>query len=171
MRKSIGLTILTFFVVFACNKPTTISNKHLVNKDDKSKNVGGSSSSKVKSVIQTAKKYLGTTYKYGGMDKKGIDCSGLVCNSFQSVGIKLPHQSAEMSKLGISVPLEKLQPGDLIFIGDKKGSKKITHVGIVTSASGGKVIFIHASTKRGVIEENLLDKWYKPLFIKGTRLF
>lgn len=130
-----------------------------------------SPSKKANNVIEAARKYLGTPYKYSGTDKRGIDCSGLMCRSFSEIGITLPHQSEEQSRLGKPVKINELQPGDLVFIGAKKGSNKITHVGLVVSVGNGKVIFIHASTKKGVIEENLLEKWYQPLFIKGVRLF
>jgi cell wall-associated NlpC family hydrolase len=130
-----------------------------------------SPSKKASNVIDAARKYLGTPYKYSGTDKHGIDCSGLMCRSFGEIGITLPHQSEEQSRLGKPVKINELQPGDLVFIGASKGSNKITHVGLVVSVGNGKVIFIHASTKKGVIEENLLEKWYQPLFIKGVRLF
>jgi len=130
-----------------------------------------SPSKKASNVIEAARKYLGTPYKYSGIDKHGIDCSGLMCRSFSEIGITLPHQSEEQSRLGKPVKINELQPGDLVFIGASKGSNKITHVGLVVSVGNNKVIFIHASTKKGVIEENLLEKWYQPLFIKGVRLF
>ncbi len=129
------------------------------------------SGKKVEDVIHSAKKYLGTPYKFSGMDRNGMDCSGLICQAFSDVGVKLPHQSGEQSKLGQSVSLNNLKPGDLIFLGATKGSDKVTHVGLVVKVETGKIIFIHASTKKGVIEENLLEKWYQPLFIKGSRLF
>ncbi len=161
----IGLWML---VSCAGNKNVTTSG--YTDKGIKKVEVSANASKKANSVIQAARKYLGTTYKYGGMDKHGMDCSGLVCNAFKEVEIPLPHQSAEMSALGKSVNLFELLPGDLIFMGASKGSKKVTHVGIVTSVSPSKIMFIHASTKRGVIEENLLEKWYEPLFIKGSRI-
>ena len=129
------------------------------------------SGKKAEDVIHSAKKYLGTPYKYSGMDRNGMDCSGLICKAFNDVGVTLPHQSGEQSKLGQSVSINSLQPGDLVFLGAKKGSDKVTHVGMVVKVDNGKIIFIHASTKKGVIEENLLEKWYQPLFIKGSRLF
>ena len=149
---------------------TGSSTRNTISEERKGENAI-SPSKKAASVINAARKFTGTTYKYGGMDRKGMDCSGLVCNAFKEIDVQLPHQAAEMSHLGKSVKMDDLEPGDLIFMGPSKGSKKVTHVGIVTSVSHEKIMFIHASTKRGVIEENLLEKWYEPLFIKGGRLF
>jgi cell wall-associated NlpC family hydrolase len=170
MKRSSGLIILGLYVLASCTstKPTTTTS--LTSDGTKKVEVNASPTKKANSVIQAARKYMGTTYKYGGMDRHGMDCSGLVCNAFKEVDITLPHQSAEMSEMCKSLKIYDLQPGDLIFMGATKGSKKVTHVGIVTSVSSSKIMFIHASTKRGVVEENLLEKWYEPLFIKGGRI-
>ena len=42
-----------------------------------------------KSVISYAEQFLGTPYKWGGTTKRGMDCSGLVFESFQSENIFL----------------------------------------------------------------------------------
>ena len=149
--------------------PSSSSNSLTSGRDKTTASI--SPSKKASNGIEAARKYLGTPYKYSGTDKRGIDCSGLMCRSFSEIGITLPHQSEEQGKMGKPVKIGDLLPGDLVFIGAKKGSSKITHVGLVVSVGSNKVLFIHASTKKGVIEENLLEKWYQPLFIKGVRLF
>lgn len=131
------------------------------------------SNEKLNHVISTAKSYTGTKYKFGGTSRNGMDCSGLVYTSFKDAAhIELPRTSTEQSKAGKSISLDDLQPGDLVFFTDKAGNKKITHVGIVTETKGRKnVKFIHASTKLGVVENDLYSEYYISIFIKAVRIF
>lgn len=67
-------------------------------------------------VVQLAKKYLGTPYKFGGNDPNiGIDCSRFVQLVYQQVGINLPRTTFEQFGYGKSVSISDLQPGDVIF--------------------------------------------------------
>src|SRR4051794_14634408 len=46
------------------------------------------------SVVEAAKKYLGTPYVFGGTDPaKGLDCSALVQRAYRDLGIALPRTS------------------------------------------------------------------------------
>lgn len=68
-------------------------------------------------IIQIAKNFLGTPYKYGGNDPPtGIDCSRFVQLVYQSVGITLPRTTFEQFKQGKTVSINDLQPGDVIFV-------------------------------------------------------
>lgn len=126
---------------------------------------------KIEKVISTARSFIGTPYKYGGTTRAGIDCSGLVIQSFKSINVTLPRTSEEQSKLGIEVKVSDVKPGDLVFFTDKKGHKKITHVGIITVVENSKTIkFIHSSTKLGVVENDLLVPYYESIIIKCTRI-
>ena len=127
---------------------------------------------KVETAISTARSYTGTPYRYGGTSKRGMDCSGLLCVSYQSAGLALPRTSAEQSKFGKPVKLDELKPGDLVFFSKKKGRKKITHVGMVTDIKKRDDIrFIHSSTKLGVVENNLMSNYYRGVFVKARRPF
>ena len=124
---------------------------------------------KVDKIISTARSYTGTPYRYGGTTRSGMDCSALLLNSFKSAGITIPRTSKEQSKIGKAVKFDKVQPGDLVFFAAKKGKRKITHVGMVTEVKRDKVMFIHSSTKLGVVEANLRSKYYSGIFVKARR--
>ena len=73
-------------------------------------------------VISTARTFIGTPYKYGGMTRSGMDCSGLLINSFTAIKVSLPRSSAAQSKVGTEIKMSELKPGDLVFFatGNKK---------------------------------------------------
>jgi len=124
-------------------------------------------------IIQTARSFTGTPYRWGGTTRSGMDCSGLLMTSFQKAGIDLPRTSAEQSRVGQLVSIHELRPGDLVFFATKsKYSKKVTHAGLVTEIRGRKnVQFIHASTKLGVVESNIFSDYYRRSFVKARRPF
>ncbi len=147
-----GLIIFSFFFT------SCVSTK--VSKEDK-----------VDIVIAKARSFTGTPYKYGGTTSLGMDCSGLLMRSFEAIDMYIPRTSKEQSKLGQNVQLNEIQKGDLVFFAAKKGSKKITHAGLVTSTKGkDRIIFIHSSSSKGVIEVNLLNDYYRKIFVKARRI-
>lgn len=124
---------------------------------------------KAEKVIRVAKQYKGTKYKWGGTTKRGIDCSGLMCQAYKSVGVKLPRRSQDQSKYGKKRTISNVAPGDMVFFRfRKKGGGRWWHSGLITKVSKGKIMFIHASSSKGVIESNLFQNYYKK-GIKGFR--
>lgn len=129
-----------------------------------------SGNKKIEKVLSTARSYIGTPYQYGGTSKKGMDCSGLICTSYKAANVTLPRTSSAQSQYGKNVKMNELQPGDMVFFSARKGSKKITHVGIVSVVkSKNDIRFIHASSSRGVVEDNLMSNYYQGVFVKATR--
>ena len=126
---------------------------------------------KINTVISTARGYTGTPYRYGGTSRSGIDCSGLLCNSFKSINYNLPRTSDAQSKVGKKVKKNKLEPGDLVFFATGKKKRQITHVGLVTYSKKGKVKFIHSSSSLGVVENYLDMDYYDKRFRLGRRPF
>lgn len=133
-----------------------------------SENARVTENSNTKKIIQTARNYTGVPYKSGGNDANGIDCSGLLCNTFKEVGIKLPRVSWQQSEYFPAIDLPHIQKGDLVFFVTIGNS--ISHAGIVTEVkSENEIRFIHASSSRGVIEDNMMSNYWKSRFAKVCR--
>ena len=127
---------------------------------------------KVSKVIGEARTYIGTPYKWGGNDKRGIDCSGLLVRSFESIGMKIPRTTSQQIDIGKKVALKKSKEGDLVFFAFGKSRRKVTHVGILSNVYGQKDIdFIHASSSRGVIETQLNKDYYLKRIRQVKRIF
>ena len=127
--------------------------------------------SKVDRVIHSARAFIGTPYKYGGTTRAGMDCSGLLMNSFQAIQLNLPRTSEAQSKVGTEVKMKDLQPGDLVFFATGNKKRKITHVGLVTEVNGhNEVKFIHASSSLGVVETNIYADYYQKRFRVARRV-
>jgi len=89
------------------------------------------------SVIRAARAYQGSTYVFGGMTRAGIDCSGLTYQAALAVGVRLPRDAADQSRVGRVVRRSALRPGDLVFFGPG-GRSSIHHVGIYVG--GGRIL-------------------------------
>ncbi|HVI35158.1 MAG TPA: C40 family peptidase [Gaiellales bacterium] len=89
------------------------------------------------SIIRAAAAYWHTTYIFGGMTRAGIDCSGLTYDAAQQVGITLPRDAADQSRVGAPVTRKALRPGDLVFFGSGARAN-IHHVAIYIG--GGRVL-------------------------------
>lgn len=121
----------------------------------------------VQEVLMSALALTGTPYKYGGKTPEtGFDCSGFVKYVFQqAANLTLPHGARAISQLGKSVPVDQLQPGDLVFFNTLKSA--FSHVGIYI----GDNRFVHApSSGGGVHVVNMTDAYWAKRFNGARRI-
>lgn len=128
------------------------------------------SSKEIENIIDYARTFEGTRYKYGGTTKKGMDCSGLVVTAFKKEDVLLPRTTADLSKRGEWIDVKDVKEGDLLFFATKKNSRKINHVGIVTHTRPGHVEFIHSTTSRGVITSQLSERYWYLAYVQARRV-
>jgi len=86
-------------------------------------------------VVAIAQRYLGVPYVWAGASPSGFDCSGLTMYCYAQLGISLSHSATDQQHASTPVPLNALQPGDLVFFG---GASFSHHVGIYVG--GGEMI-------------------------------
>jgi cell wall-associated NlpC family hydrolase len=105
-------------------------------------------------IEQTARRFMGVPYLWGGTSAKGFDCSGFVKTVFRLNGLELARDADQQSNQGVAVPIDndlaELKKGDVLFFGPRPGATRITHTGIYL---GGKLV-IHCS---GMVRLNSLD--------------
>ncbi|GLC87861.1 C40 family peptidase [Lysinibacillus piscis] len=117
-------------------------------------NINNAEAASTSDVSETATKYLGIPYLYGGTTTSGLDCSGFTSKVFADLGIKLNRTSGSQYQQGTAVDKSDLQVGDLLFF-NTSGSG-ISHVAIYIG--DGKMV--HSQTGKGVSYSNVNDPYY-----------
>lgn len=122
-----------------------------------------------KDFISAARAYLGVPYRYGGQSKSGMDCSGLIVQTMQDLGVYAPHNANELAKYGkIILDKEELKPGDFIFFSRTYHTPRlVSHVGFVME--GEKML--HASNSGVNITTIHNPYYYDKYYLFGTRIF
>ena len=112
-------------------------------------------SSKAASIVALAKEQVGKPYVWGATGPDKFDCSGLVQYVYQhAAGINLPRTTYDQVKVGQTVPLDKLQAGDLVFWGSETAPY---HVAIYI---GNNQYVNSATPDQGTILQNMSSYYY-----------
>ena len=119
------------------------------------------------SLIAAAESFLGTPYRFGGTNRQGIDCSGLIYMSFRNaLNYTIPRTSLGIHYWTNRISRAELQPGDLVFF--VTVGQRVSHVGIYTG--GGR--FIHSASEgpsTGVIISRLDESYWNRTFFSAGR--
>ena len=103
--------------------------------------------------------WMGVPNELGGMNKKGVDCSGFTLLLQKEIyNLHVPRTARQMAESVKRKYEEQLNEGDLVFF-DFNG-QKFSHVGVYLQNNR----FVHVSTSKGVIVSNLKDSWYYKYF-------
>ncbi len=122
------------------------------------------SPSTIDNLYQQYSNWRGTPYRYGGLSRGGVDCSGFVLQTYKSLfNIRLPRSTKDQVSRGKRVYINQLSAGDLVFF---KTGRNIRHVGIYLEK--GK--FVHASSSKGVTVSSIYSGYWKKNYWQARRL-
>jgi gamma-D-glutamyl-L-lysine dipeptidyl-peptidase len=115
-------------------------------------------------LLTDGRQFLGLMYLAGGLTAWGMDCSGLMWALYRRFGYVIPRDATDQHALGEPVPLDAIEPGDLMFF-RKPDTRFIYHVGLCTDVIDGRPSMLHSSqTDWTTLDGPLTDIRYNHLF-------
>lgn len=170
--KLLYLLIISFVIAFSSCKSKKNSLPNSKNKSEKSSSKivnqyadlmdVSPKAIKNKKLYEFIEEWKGTKYQFGGLSKRGIDCSGLVYLAFRDAYDKqIPRNTSQQLEMIKRKYEGQLKEGDLVFF-DYDG-KKFSHVGIYLQNG----YYFHASTSKGVMVAKLRDPYTYKYFSRG----
>ena len=129
------------------------------------KRVNFNDTHKIKQILnQQYKDWRHVQHRMGGISKKGVDCSGLVYQTYRAkLGFDMPRSTDYQSKVGRSVQQKQLRAGDMVFFKTGIFSR---HVGMYIDK--GK--FLHVSSSKGVMISSLKYPYWTSAYWKARRI-
>ncbi|MGS2742992.1 C40 family peptidase [Halomonas sp. LS-001] len=114
-------------------------------------------------LLSQHQRWVGTPYRLGGTNERGIDCSALIQNVYRDTfNMELPRTTRQQVKQGRQINRSELQAGDLVFFNPPGPSR---HAGIYI----GDGRFMHASSSRGVMISRLDNSYWKRYYWQSRR--
>ncbi len=106
---------------------------------------------------------LGVPYRYGGNNRSGFDCSGLVQYSYAGAGKSVPRTTGQLWHDTTPTSRQNLRVGDLLFFSFEG---KMSHVGMYI----GDQSFVHApSSGKTVSVASLKSPYYSKALVRAGR--
>jgi cell wall-associated NlpC family hydrolase len=126
----------------------------------------------VNAIIDEAKKYIGTPYKWGGTTPEAFDCSGFVSYVFKQFGIQFSGNAVSIADQVEKIEQNRIKKGDLVFFKSSDIKKNdIGHVALVIEVSGSDFKMIHATSSKGVIINDFLQyEYWKTRYLFAGRV-
>lgn len=147
-----------------------------------------------RALIGNAQGWIGTRYLFGGAQRSGTDCSGLVMTVYSEVtGVKIPRTTREQVRYCTQVARNQMLPGDLVFFAQpvktdvtdpemnndeiygvsdlgksavRPAIERVSHVGLYI----GDGRMIHASSSRGVMVSSCDTGYWGDRYVTGARV-
>lgn len=140
--------------------------------NDNNSDSGSSSTSSIgEQAVALAKQQLGKPYVYGAAGPNRFDCSGLFYYIFNRLGVNIARtSSSQYYNSGTFVSVDKMQPGDLVYLFDPKydysgGSLPTTHVLMYI----GNNTVLHASTTSNTVRTDTLFGGYYGNYVVAVK--
>lgn len=106
-----------------------------------------------------------TPYRFGGTQRTGIDCSAFTQKLYKEIyNLSLGRMVSLQRRQVLPVERSKLVQGDLVFFHTTRPG--LSHVGVYLGGDR----FIHASSSKGVVIDNLNSGYYAKAFRLGGRV-
>jgi lipoprotein Spr len=163
MRHVVSFIFLVLSILWSCFPSARFS----ASKDNDYKEAHQDQKSEKENTIlfDLVKQWMNTPYKYGGMSKSGVDCSGFSSIIMHEVyNITIPRTAEEQYYMGEKIRDSWLSPGDLVFFKNFRGHG-IDHVGIFL----GNNRFAHATESNGVMVSDLDEDYYQKRYVGACR--
>lgn len=129
-------------------------------------------------LVTAAYDFIGADQLFVGGTRYNFDCTGAVLAIYAAAGVNLGRRFADYTGNGVArvykmvvahglyypaAPRLLPAPGDLVFFdntfdsnGDGRWNDELTHVAMVTAASGdGTISYVHTHVRRGVVIEQM----------------
>jgi len=168
----VAALVYMIFTIFSNSKNPLTGAKYIINGQQYNVFINGDD------IIKYSDSFIGMNYLWGGSSPAvtdtsgkymsgGFDCSGFVQYTYKHFGINLPRTSMDQINKGISININDLKNGDLVFFKTNPALvDQVSHVGIYI----GNNEFIHSPKSGDVIKTSELTGYYKQRFVIGKRI-